>query len=212
MDSLVKHLNKFHKMQDPEYGESYTCDICSSQLKTLKTVKWHMLAHMFKHKKGSVKCDVCKKVYSNDYALKHHMKIHKKDRPCEICPICGKTYFLGSLKVHLRTHEEQGEIKCDDCPMIFSSVRRLRIHSRRKHSGEIVRYYCDMCGASYADKETLKEHLNKHLNIFPFSCEFCDKKFHKREYYKQHVGPHTDNECTVAEILAHHTRTFSHRQ
>lgn len=57
-----------------------------------------------------------------------------------------------------KTHNETKPYKCDICLKTFSQSTKLDNHLDTHNK---VRYTCDRCGTSYAEKQTLKKHLNR---------------------------------------------------
>ncbi|XP_035218443.1 gastrula zinc finger protein XlCGF49.1-like [Stegodyphus dumicola] len=52
-------------------------------------------------------------------------------------------------------------------------------------------YVCDICGRSFSQKSTLKEHYKLHTGERPFVCPTCKKCFTQRGTLKTHMRIHT---------------------
>ncbi|XP_073832629.1 uncharacterized protein isoform X1 [Musca autumnalis] len=190
---------KSHIVSKHQYGKLLTCTICGCINGTFPALALHM-----KRKHPEVppyKCEMCNEVFPSEGHREHHMSVHKGYRcfDCDAvlttkkslethrstthndgpypCPKCGKI-FKGKhlLKQHLRTHEEP-KLQCPECPSRFKEKATLQKHMVI-HT-KVVAYVCDICGASFSWKASLRSHRKKHDKnfIMPHKCSLCDKRF-----------------------------------
>ena len=72
----------------------------------------------------------------------------------KICPHCGKSLGLNSLRAHIR-HVHTGEIHlCSKCPFNTKNTSTLQIHFKRRHTA--WKQSCEFCGKMV---KALKTHL-----------------------------------------------------
>ncbi|XP_038221466.1 zinc finger protein 182-like [Zerene cesonia] len=135
------HIDEVHGMLRLE------CEVCKKVVKTLKTLKRHM---MFIHNKiykpwrfrrqacetdDEYQCRKCPKIFKHKYSLHTHMKNCHADIQIQ-CDVCKKTF---SSKPYLNTHLQRvhffdgDEHACDICGKSFKSKRRVCIHKKNSH-------------------------------------------------------------------------------
>ena len=102
--TLKAHISKKHKPENK-------CQDCNLIFKDVEELD----AHMETHKKI---CNICEKVFSNDWNLQRHIKIHDKIFVCEEC----RNVFLDkkTFKEHEKLH-----LVCTICKKSFQSFQRL---------------------------------------------------------------------------------------
>ncbi|KAJ4425875.1 hypothetical protein ANN_27501 [Periplaneta americana] len=172
------------------------------------------------------KCGVCGKCFSRLVHLKNHVTVHNRKKPfqCDMCEkpfnceSCGKSFsFLGSLKLHLRTHTGEKPFNCDVCGKCFSQLGNLRTHAN-SHKREKP-FRCDVCGKHFSETRKLKSHSIIHTGEKPFNCDICGKSFSQLLFLKNHISRHTVDKafkCNVcgknflrSAYLENHTRLHS---
>ena len=73
--------------------------------------------------------------------------------------------------------------KCDECPMFFNSVKRLKKHKRNNHSNGQENQKCFLCDLAFPSKLMGRHLIRKHLNANGvFECDLCSEVFKKSNY------------------------------
>ena len=110
---------------------------------------------------GKLQCSVrLKRLILPDEPHDRAIKIHTgKKQKCQICGIVVSC--RQSLYRHLRLHNGRKEVKatCNVCGKAFYRTAQSEIDRHmRIHTGEKP-YSCEICGKSFALKQTLKKHV-----------------------------------------------------
>ncbi|XP_016360834.1 transcription factor IIIA-like [Sinocyclocheilus anshuiensis] len=108
---------------------------------------------MTNHKKVHivrVRCDQCKKTFSDSWFLKQHQHVHSEERVVYHCPRdgCSRSYTTAfSLQSHILSfHEEQRSFICTQlgCGRSFamkqSLLRHGVVHDPEKKQGNYLQY------------------------------------------------------------------------
>ena len=108
------------------------------------------------------KCDVCLKIFPNEFGLKRHYRTHTGEKPFA-CQICDKAFARKSQLVqHKATHSEIKSFKCSICPegRFFKTKHDLSMHMvyhyEPKHS-------CIYCNHKSFTKSSLNKHEKTHI-------------------------------------------------
>lgn len=139
-------------------------------------------------------CKECNKFLKRASYEGHKSYVHKRIKP-HLCQTCGYRAITASiLRQHIQAVHVGYTFLCDECPMKFNLLKRLRRHKKYKHSKEPFtpekRHICQYCGHRFEKKFHLTNHIRKHTNETPFRCEFCDKKFKHKWSAVQHLKLH----------------------
>ena len=82
---------------------------------------------------GYLKCNLCKKWFAEEAALRRHMEVHSEKRP-HACPICGWRFKqLHNMKRHLMTHSGAKPYSCDFCDKSYTDNYSLKQHVAKIH-------------------------------------------------------------------------------
>lgn len=137
---------------------------------------------------ASFKCDFCGKLFTRNWYLKQHIKLHSNEKPFS-CNHCDKRFLNSSnLKQHLKTHSV--EYRCCLCDKTYISIESLRLHAE-KHTKDSIKQQngsvnndsesklltCNYCNERFTSFEDLKGHAVSHTKDMPFQCDKCDKGF-----------------------------------
>ena len=214
---LAKHLVKEHCTLNAE-GKT-VCMYCNTfQRSHKRQVKYHILAVHFGQPEH--KCTECDKTFIEQGLLKQHVKnVHSDDRVFQ-CDKCEKSFQTrGGLKNHIVVnHDEQKDCVCVECGKTFKNEVHLRSHFQQNHKSEKVKFTCDQCGQSFAQKESFKMHcLREHSNPqerekHKTSCHFPDCTY--SSFWKRSVEEHYERvHLKIKKFECHQCgKTFSYRR
>lgn len=198
-DDIKTHVEVNDSCASKKKQRIYTCSVKVDKNKRI-------IKRNLKRLPRSFNCEKCSYVAGVRSNLNRHVReIHSGIRHC--CSKCDKS-FKG--KHDAKMHEMYGHssvLQCIECDKTFSSVSGLRNHIKIIHKKSAL-YDCPHCDMKFYYKSHYYGHLNKHLDVKPFSCQKCDKPFrykvacrlHEKtcfseSYYKTH---HADGSVKVS--------------
>ena len=157
-----------HTLEKP-----YGCSDCGEKFDKKTRLRAHKANKNKKHK-----CEECGSAFGMSGAFKRHILTHLNEKPfpCEICP---KQFTQeASLVKHRGKYQSDEEhryvevkkleakrIPCDDCDLMFSSDKTMKLHKESVHSG-IRPFQCDQCNKSYPLQGGLNQHNKKYHHAF----------------------------------------------
>ncbi|XP_062301146.1 zinc finger protein 250-like [Scomber scombrus] len=102
---------------------------------------------------------------------------------CKVCTVLQRSTSM--LVKHAWSHVDDPESVCGVCGEHSASAEELKSHlqsHQKTHS-------CDICGKSFINLSSLKEHTAGHTGQKTYQCDICHKAFHlKRKLtFHQHV-------------------------
>jgi KRAB domain-containing zinc finger protein len=105
------------------------------------------------------------------------------------CQQCPKSYDKRqNLYRHEQTHKPK--VKCEIC---CKNVSQKAIGTHSKRHGNIKKFNCDHCNASFVMKYHLVQHMRKHQSVKQFNCQQCKRGFNQSQNYKTHLQSHSNN-------------------
>nr|XP_033788593.1 zinc finger protein 436-like isoform X3 [Geotrypetes seraphini] len=158
------------------------------------------------------KCPVCEKIFSENYLLKRHQKVHLNLRPF-LCTECGKTFTQKTHLVnHQRIHTGEKPYSCTECGKSFNYKQHLVGH-QRLHTGEPREkpHACTECGKKFFRKHQLVAHQRIHTGVKPYSCTECGKKFYHKHQLVGHQRMHTGEKlfsCSYCGLKFNHKGNY----
>lgn len=123
----IKSLKEHEKIHNPTI---YECAICSAHLRSKKTLKIHMRAHLgIKNHQ----CLLCDKSFMTNCRLVEHTKSHTNEKPYK-CTQCDCAYVSrGKLRAHSITHTTSDKFYCEFCSKEFNFYNSYEKHKRHQH-------------------------------------------------------------------------------
>lgn len=202
-----RYLLLYH-IESHIHPEMFKCTICTNKrFKTTLMLKNHM-RQLHTGSQVPSTCDVCKRTFVNELALKYHTKIHfvDPDRVFE-CYKCENKKFYENiilLKRHFssrhrfqnsdRDEESVESYVCEVCSKLFSGKGRFSGHMQRHKEEEIIKrgdgLKCPECDSVFGRQKTLTSHLKRVHNPGgdKFICEICSKECKTEGNLKGHIS------------------------
>lgn len=207
---------------DPKDPRPFVCDQCGRSYRHAGS----LVNHKNSHKTGEYYCALCNNTYSNQLAMKNHLRIHfavKRYR----CQECGKA-FRGNKQLlnhtcsttkrntaarrKVKGHKQEKGLKCKNCRLVFPDNELLEGHTCCKETvsdsvppGNVDRmalgkeerpFKCNICSRSYRHAGSLLNHKNTHKTGL-FTCSFCAKPFSNPMALRNHTRIHTQKKKYV---------------
>ncbi|XP_054729855.1 zinc finger protein 569-like [Anastrepha obliqua] len=197
-----------------------------------------------KQKQERLLCEQNNKVFTPSYTYYDQMQFMDADIApfkCDFCPVIVQS--PRELDVHLSTHQPEGSYACNACPVSFLDIDQLNQHKQiHTPTNKDVKYWCDLCTASFRTKEVYDEHMRRHNDelLLPslaniphprnedvnplmhmnsseydecYSCDICGKSFANMVYLNAHRAQHSNaSDRPFRCESAHCGRSFTSRQ
>ena len=197
-------------LQEKNFDTIVSTEIHSAnQSNTLKVEQIRLNAYTYA-------CDQCKYIVTRKSSLSRHKRfihdgngLHMKTKIRQLnCGFCDIHFTqTSSLKRHnISKHPGNGEFVCTICEQKCESKSLLKKHTESVHRNHICKecglkfpWNCDncsqhnsrackMCSKICADLTALTTHVNKHLQIKPFSCEQCHTSYRSKCHLNKHYN------------------------
>lgn len=112
-----------------------------------------------------------------------------KDRKHQ-CNECKKSFYSRPhLRTHLKLmHQDERPFPCELCGASFKIKSSLKSHMK-SHSTDKP-WKCDQCGTCFKQKTTLDAHMSSHSDEKQFECEYCHLKFFQKPSLLSHMNIH----------------------
>nr|XP_020511878.1 zinc finger protein 34-like [Labrus bergylta] len=161
----------------------YCCAECGKRFCQISSYRAHLRTHA-QTRAESFQCRICRKGFSHQEDLKHHLAInHFQDQYYE-CDLCKRVFAsLEACAYHVKQRACMQKIGCDLCGRSFSSTKQLVRH-RKKTCNRNFR--CTDCKESFTKKNALLKHSFSHLGLLPYTCVRCRCHFRLAKLYLQH--------------------------
>ena len=151
------------------------------------------------------KCDECGRTFGFNKDLKRH-KERTHIAPEFFCGQCNKFYkSKRTYDEHIKCHEDdyvKPIFECDVCKKQFSTKYVLAAHLKSEHLGMRKTYLCPICGQSFTQRNSLRQHAVVHTGLRPYVCHICGKTFPYDKSLRNHKLVHEPDtprlyECQV---------------
>ncbi|XP_037283047.1 uncharacterized protein LOC119176038 [Rhipicephalus microplus] len=197
-DMLQTHLRKHMQIKTGANSseQTYLCNICDKELKSLSTLRVHVQSH---NKVRSFKCDICQEKYTTASNLRKHRKIHNTTRMYK-CPHCPKEFTTNNYKLkHVkRVHTRDFQYGCSHCPKKFLEKKRFQQHMVLMHASMLTendyatmtlvkKLHCSQCAYVTYSSKSFRQHEVTHTGKYPHICNECNKGFTFRFELTKHV-------------------------
>ncbi|XP_053984971.1 zinc finger protein 569-like [Hylaeus anthracinus] len=172
----------------------------------------------------SLQCTQCGKLFATKRNLKRHLSTHSGLK--YTCGTCGKGFSrVDKLKDHEQSKHKAEIFESSDLDDRddMDSINRGDCLERRKKDSYNRPHKCAMCPKSFAQAQSLANHMERHSRVKEtqkrFLCEVCSKCFAQSGSLVAHMRTHTGvkpyvcNVCsrafTKSTYLQLHLRTHS---
>jgi len=149
-------------------------------------------------------CQYCGKEFTSRYYCNYltHLKYHSNERVHK-CSVCDKTYIEAhTLKLHMRKHSGDRPFICDYCGKRFFLSSQLVSHKNSTHKESTKVHKCDICGQILSTVGNLCVHKRVvHSMERPFTCELCGKTFKTHKSLDVHSKVHQEVYPFKCDIL-----------
>ena len=144
-----------------------------------------------------LECSICSKTFCTKQKLKLHSKTHS-DEGFFRCKYCEQSFKqINDLKEHLKIHTSKRPFECKHCNKTFAHSTHLKVHERL-HTKEKP-FNCKHCGKCFTQSNHLKFHERTHTGEKPYECKYCKRCFPVHTALKIHERIHTGEvpfQCT----------------
>ena len=104
----------------------------------------------------------------------------------DLCEVCGKHRNQFTSAKSFWDHKcIKNRVKCAECSKEFADKVTLKVHMQSIHLN--ITQNCSICHKSFKSKQNLYQHMKTHNDDKPFKCNNCNKEFRQKEELKKHV-------------------------
>ncbi|ALC44060.1 CG1233 [Drosophila busckii] len=193
-------VNTHAKIHSEE--RNYKCEQCGKGFKNTKQLKNHRRLHrtqglgMPKPQLDSSiavhRCDDCGAAFKQRKTLREHLCKQRNEQPQ--CSNCQRVFSSkSSLKLHMRSHQDQKRFKCDKCEHEANDHNAFRRHLATHR--ESKRYACPHCDFRAIQSTAYRIHLEKRhpeqeLSTIIHKCNVCNFSSINRGLLLVHQAKH----------------------
>ncbi|XP_035389313.1 LOW QUALITY PROTEIN: zinc finger protein 646 [Electrophorus electricus] len=222
--SEQSRLKKDGQAGDPNDPRPFVCDQCGRSYRHAGS----LVNHKNSHKMGEYYCAVCNNTYSNQLAMKNHLRIHFSVKK-HCCQDCGKA-FRGKKQLlnHTCSHNRKSaaavrgkgrsrrrakDLTCKGCCLVFPTADQLADHPCSKEPGP----HSALVGADHngsGNARVVKEER-------PFKCNICGRSYRHAGSLLNHKNTHKTGHFTCSfcakpfsnpMALRNHTRIHTQKK
>ncbi|XP_063370448.1 PR domain zinc finger protein 5-like [Cydia amplana] len=199
MTRLRMHMRRKHNLFEDSF--QYECEDCGLTYDKYRSLVVHRQRKHTNITKPEptqwFNCPFCPKIFTKRETYARH--VQRKHR---INEDGAENDNISQEFLETCVNKDTGEISCNECPLVFSSLNFLKLHMRRKHNAlkEDFRLKCMICNLSYDKIESLKRHVRR-KHDGGARCEVCNKQFDTREQYLNHSHVKVIKECPICGLI-----------
>lgn len=210
-------------MGDPRDPRPFVCDQCGRSYRHAGS----LVNHKNSHKTGEYYCALCNNTYSNQLAMKNHLRIHfsVKRYHCQECGkafrgnkqllnhTCSTTKRKAAARGKVRGHKQEKDLKCKHCRLVFPDKELLEGHTCCKETVP------DSVPLGNVDGDTESMALEKEER--PFKCNICSRSYRHAGSLLNHKNTHKTGHFTCSfcakpfsnpMALRNHTRIHTQKK
>ncbi|XP_056628059.1 zinc finger protein 646 [Triplophysa dalaica] len=188
----LNNQEKEGRMGDPDDPRPFVCDQCGRSYRHAGS----LVNHKNSHKTGEYYCALCNNTYSNQLAMKNHLRIHfsVKRHRCQDCgrAFRGKKQLLNhTCSINKKTRAARGrvkgrkqekDLKCKRCHLLFPDTELLLGHGCTEEPS------ADSAPPKRADADGERATLEKEER--PFKCNICGRSYRHAGSLLNHKNTH----------------------
>ncbi|XP_046574735.1 zinc finger protein 567-like [Haliotis rubra] len=132
----------------------------------------------------SYSCKVCEKYFSQEAKLNMHLKLHNQNGELQ-CATCNKKLkSVGRFK----SHECKSSVyfECGICEKVFTERDKLKDHVENHREIPEMNFECGVCELTFTEAISLNGHLHTHEGKKHFQCKLCEKTFKSSKSLENH--------------------------
>ncbi|XP_059608610.1 zinc finger protein 570-like [Phlebotomus argentipes] len=131
-----------------------------------------------------IMCGICRDIFSDPESFNAHFVNHSS---AEAAPTTDGDIIRASLS----------DFTCPNCQQRFELATGLKEHMLVCKA----RCECLICGETFAERQSFREHLQKHPGMKIYECELCCKAFGDTASYNRHIVElHADRASTICDV------------
>ncbi|XP_036428655.1 zinc finger protein 646 [Colossoma macropomum] len=207
---------------DPSDPRPFVCDQCGRSYRHAGS----LVNHKNSHKTGEYYCAVCNNTYSNQLAMKNHLRIHFSVKK-HCCQDCGKA-FRGKKQLlnHTCSHNRKNAaavvrgksrgrrrakaLTCKDCSLVFPTADQLASH-----------ICSNQPGSNSATEQSSNDSAPVVKEERPFKCNICGRSYRHAGSLLNHKNTHKTGHFTCSfcakpfsnpMALRNHTRIHTQKK
>ncbi|XP_017127285.1 uncharacterized protein LOC108146020 isoform X1 [Drosophila elegans] len=159
-------VNTHAKIHSEE--RNYKCEQCGKGFKNTKQLKNHRRLHR-----------------TQGLGMGKPTEVEASAVVMHRCEDCGAAFKQRkSLREHL-CKERNEQLECPECQRVFGSKSSLRLHLRSHQ--EQKRFRCDACDHEASDHNAFRRHLATHKELRRYSCPHCDFRAIQSTAFRIHL-------------------------
>ena len=149
--------------------------------------------HKILNIKETFQCPNCDNGFSAIDLASHVRKEHLPSLDYRTCPVCLQIIDYPkevTVDDHIERKHSKQKHKCKVCGKSFLSLKFLKIHLEKMHTGAIRKMLsCEICGKKLLEGQGYIRHVETHkATRKKYECDQCDKKYPTKFQLTHHVS------------------------
>ncbi|XP_055612691.1 zinc finger protein 271-like [Uranotaenia lowii] len=158
--------HSYSRLQDG----SFQCSFCNASFSRRRSIANHMRK---KHNPNKKECPKCQRMFSTNYHLGRHMKVHEDEIRCSHCDKRYASIYYADYKAHMEESHPAEELIPPK-----SKTKPERVPETIEEEKPTTEILCKICDANFNRIFDLRMHLKTHCD----SKTFADLNIHSKPY------------------------------